>query len=92
MAKPDSSRNSRALPSRDWSWPCEPATNTMTQASIRTTMVRIAVATVESVCRMPHFASMAVTPAKKAEPAAKRSHISSHLVPDMSDRLWRKTA
>ena len=39
-------------------------------------MVRIAVATVESVFRMPHLARMAVTPAKNAEPIANRSHIS----------------
>ena len=40
------------------------------QAKMRTTIVRIAVATVESVSLIPHFASIAVTPAKKAEPNA----------------------
>ena len=39
----------------------------MTQENSSTTMVRIAVATLESVFRMPHFARMDVTPAKKAD-------------------------
>ena len=38
-------------------------------------MVRTAVATVESVLRMPHLARMAVMPAKKAEPKANKIHI-----------------
>ena len=42
-------------------------------------MVRIAVATVGSVFRMPHFTQMAVTPAKNAEPTANRSHILIYL-------------
>ena len=54
----------------------------MTHAKIRTTMVRIAVATVESVFRMPHLARMAVTLAKNAEPIANRSHISVSLLSD----------
>ena len=44
-------------------------------AKTRTTTVRTAVATVESVFLIPHFARIDVTPAKKAEPAAYRSHI-----------------
>ena len=44
-------------------------------AKTRTTAVRTAVATVESVFLIPHFARIDVTPAKKAEPAAYRSHI-----------------
>ena len=38
-------------------------------------MVRTAVATVESVFRMPHFAKIAVIPAKKAEPIASKTHM-----------------
>ena len=40
----------------------------MIQEKISTIMVRIAVATVESVFRIPHFARIDVTPAKNAEP------------------------
>lgn len=42
---------------------------------IRTTKVRIAVATVESVSLIPHFASIVDNPAKKAEPKANNNHI-----------------
>ena len=54
-----------------------PATATISQEKNRTTAVRIAVATSESVFRIPHFARIAVIPAKKEEPTAKRIHISS---------------
>ena len=47
----------------------------MTQANARTTMVLMAVATVESVSRMPHLARMAVIPAKNADPHANATHI-----------------
>ena len=40
-------------------------------------MVRMAVATSESVFEIPHFASMEVIPAKKAEPIAYIIHIVS---------------
>lgn len=40
-------------------------TKTMIHANNRTTIVRIAVATVESVSLIPHFANMEVIPAKK---------------------------
>ena len=40
----------------------------MIQEKISTIMVRIAVATVESVFRIPDFARIDVTPAKNAEP------------------------
>lgn len=43
----------------------------------KTTMVRMAVATSESVFEIPHFASMEVIPAKKAEPVAYKIHIVS---------------
>lgn len=55
--------------------PCEPTTNTMTHAKISTMIVRMAVATVESVLRMPHFARMDVRPANSAEPTAYNNHI-----------------
>jgi hypothetical protein len=47
-----------------------PVTNTISHANIRTTIVRIAVATFEFVFRIPHFARIAVIPAKKEEPIA----------------------
>ena len=44
-------------------------------------MVRMAVATVESVFRMPHLARIEVTPAKKAEPKQMwLTHFSPSLV------------
>ena len=49
--------------------------NTISQEKASTTIVRTAVATVESVLRMPHLASMAVAPAKTAEPKANMIHI-----------------
>ena len=55
--------------------PCEPTTNTMTHAKISTMIVRMAVATVESVLRMPHFARTDVRPANSAEPTAYSNHI-----------------
>ena len=48
---------------------------TISQAKRSTTMVRIAVATVESVFLIPHFARIAVIPAKNAEPNANVIHI-----------------
>ena len=52
----------------------------MTQENASTMMVRSAVATVESVLRMPHLARMEVTPAKKAEPNASTTHMMIHLL------------
>ena len=49
--------------------------STMPQAPARTTTVRSAVATVESVVRIPSLAKTAVMPAKSAEPQAKTIHI-----------------
>jgi len=40
-------------------------------------MARMAVATSESVFEIPHFASIEVIPAKKAEPVAYKIHIVS---------------
>ena len=68
-------RNSQVFGSMEPSWSCEPTTNTISQEKSSTTMVRTAVATVESVLRMPHLARIAVMPAKKAEPKANKIHI-----------------
>ena len=53
--------------------------NTISHEKIRTTIVRMAVATVESVLRMPHLASTAVSPANSAEPNAYKIHMMRHL-------------
>lgn len=50
----------------------------MTQEKIRTMIVRMAVATVESVFLIPHFARIDVRPAKNAEPKAQGIHITPH--------------
>jgi len=47
----------------------------MRQEKISTTIVRIAVARLESTFRMPDFAKMAVIPANNAEPNANTIHI-----------------
>ena len=47
----------------------------MTKDMRSTIIVRIAVATVESVFLIPHFARMEVAPANSAEPPAKSTHI-----------------
>lgn len=55
---------------------CEPTINTVIHENIRTTIVLIAVATVESVCFIPHFARIAVNPANTADPNANIIRIS----------------
>ena len=75
MARPDKTKNSHVAPPMDAICPPEPTKKTISQEKARTTRVRTAVATVESVCRIPHFANMAVTPAKKAEPNANKTHM-----------------
>ena len=57
------------------SCPTEPTSAAMSQANARTTMVRTAVATSESVCLMPHLARIDVMPAKSAEPTAASIHM-----------------
>ena len=59
------------------SW--EPDTKTISHEKNSTTTVRIAVATVESVFRMPHLARIDVSPENRAEPKAKNSHIDMRL-------------
>lgn len=53
----------------------EPTIKTISHEKISTTTVRTAVATVESVLRIPHFARIAVIPEKNAEPTAYKIHI-----------------
>ena len=50
---------------------CEPTINTIIHEKKSTTIVLIAVATVESVFLIPHFARIEVTPAKIADKTAK---------------------
>ena len=75
MARPERTRNSSVrfpmVPRPVWA----PVRNTIPQEKASTITVRIAVATVESVRRMPHFAKTAVSPAKNAEANAKSIHI-----------------
>ena len=55
--------------------PAEPEMNTIIHENTSTTAVRMAVATSESVLRMPHLARIAVRAAKTAENTAAVSHI-----------------
>ena len=57
--------------------PMDPVIITMIHEKINTTIVRIAVAASESVFLIPHFARIAVNPAKTAEPNANTIHINS---------------
>lgn len=75
MDSPDRMRNKRGTGSILAICPWDPVMKTITQEKASTIMVRTAVATVESVVRMPHFAKMAVSPAKTAEPKAKSIHM-----------------
>ncbi len=75
MARPDNTKNSSVLPPTLFKPDCEPVRKTISQENASTITVRMAVATVESVRRTPHFARMAVSPAKRAEPNAKNIHI-----------------
>ncbi len=53
----------------------EPDIATIVQANREATTVRNAVATVESIPRRPHFATMEVKPAQTAEQTASNIHI-----------------
>ena len=70
MAAPDRTRNKNVYPLIEVIWSKDPDMSTMIHEKIRTTTVRTAVATVESVFLIPHFARIEVTPAKNAEPMA----------------------
>ena len=56
----------------------DPAADATAQEKNSTIMVRSAVAISESVSFIPHFASMAVIPAKNEENSAAVIHIDSH--------------
>ena len=74
---PESNRNSHVLGDRADIDPAEPTMKTMSQENAKTMIVRIAVATVESIVRMPHLARIDVKPEKKAEPTANAIHINA---------------
>ena len=59
----------------------DPTMNTMIHEKIKTTMVRSAVATSESVFLMPHLANTEVRPAKTADNTAMTSQNISILTP-----------
>ena len=75
MASPDRIRNVQVLAETLPMPCCAPTRNTMIHEKISTIMVRIAVAVLESVFLIPHFASMEVSPANRADPNANRIHI-----------------
>ena len=54
--------------------PMDPEMPAIAQAKTSTTQVRMAVATSESVCLMPHLAKMDVMPAKNADANAATTH------------------
>ena len=54
---------------------CAPTKNTIILEKIKTTIVLIAVATLESVFRIPHFANIEVSPANSADANANTIHI-----------------
>ena len=57
--------------------PNDPTMSTMQKDMSSTTTVRMAVATVESVLRIPHFARMEVSAANAADPSARNTHITT---------------
>ena len=77
VASPDSTRNTSVFASMTVIADCDPTTNTMIHENNSTMIVRMAVATLESVFLMPHFARIDVTPAKNADRNANRIHIAS---------------
>lgn len=81
MARPDKIRNKKVLPLIDLIPAPAPVIPTISQENASTTTVRIAVATSESVFRIPHFARIAVIPAKKEDPTAYNIHILSIFLP-----------
>ena len=66
----------------------EPTRNTMIQEKASTTTVRMAVATWESVFLIPHFASMEVNPANRADANASRIHI-KYVLPSVPKKIHR---
>ena len=74
MATPERMRKISVLLLRPVRSVCTPAMKTMTQEKIRTTQVRSAVATLESVFLIPHLAKTAVIPANRADAKANTIH------------------
>ena len=74
---PDKTRNNKVFPPISVIPDIVPVKRTRIHEKTKTTTVRMAVATSESVFEIPHFASMEVIPAKKAEPIAYIIHIVS---------------
>ena len=75
MAAPDSSRN-RSERAEIWAMVgADPTKKTISHEKTKTTTVRSAVATSESVFLMPHLAKIAVKPANTADKTAANSHI-----------------
>ncbi len=77
MANPDRIRKNRDLIPISVIVCRDPVRNTMIQENTSTTAVRSAVMTSESMDLVPHFARIAVSPAKRAERTAIMSHIDS---------------
>ena len=75
MAAPDKIKNSKDRGGISVILSAEPTINTITHEKARTTIVQIAVAMSESVFLIPHFASIAVSPANNAEPIEAANHI-----------------
>jgi len=74
VVSPERMRNARDFPLIVVRLDCEPMMNTTPQAMPSTTKVRIAVARLDGVFRIPIFARIATRPAKNAEARARRSH------------------
>lgn len=70
MAAPERIKNNNVFPVTDEICSPDPTIHTIIQENRRTTIVRTAVATFESVFRIPLLAKIEVSPAKKADPIA----------------------
>lgn len=84
MERPESTRNTKETTVSEEIVPAEPAASTISQEKTSTTPVRMAVATSESVERMPHLARMAVIPANRAD----KNAMGSQSIPIASDS-WK---
>ena len=70
VASPERIRNTHVFPPSEVIFPPEPFIKTISHEKSSTITVRTAVAASESLRRIPHFASIAVIPAKNADPKA----------------------
>ena len=75
MASPERIKKIRVFLSMERICDWEPVRKTMIQEKMSIMTVLTAVATVESVFLIPHFAKMEVRPAKMAEPNANKIHM-----------------